>query len=243
MKISVITTTKSKTENIVKLAQSLYPFYNKLHEFIIVDAGTPDIRDITLNSFKFPKIVDGIGSTRGGGKNIGIKEATGDIIVFLDDDVEVTEDWLSELIKSLKRSDAVAGWSPNPDSKNLPRVSIDVEGQDITFPSCNIAYKKEVVDKVGFFDEEMITAEDVDFNYRCIQNGFTIMYNPKMKVFHYHRSTIKGFAKQAFWNGYGRKQLNKKHPELKKLHQHGIKLKSLSRLGFGMLGYVFGGFI
>ena len=241
MRISVITTTKSKTKNIVRLAKSLYPFYDKLYEFIIVDAGTSDIYELVIDSFKFPKIVDGIGSTRGGGKNIGIKKATGDVIVFLDDDVEVTKDWLSELLKSLKHSDAVAGWSPNPNGKDLPRVSIDIEGQDITLPSCNIAYKKEVFSKVGFFDEGMVTAEDIDFNYRCIQNGFTIGYNPRMKVLHHHRSTFGGFAKQAFWNGYGRRQLNDKHPELRKSHQHGVKFKSLARLGFGFLGYIFGG--
>ena len=243
MKISVVTTTKSKLKNIIRLAQSLYPFYDKIHEFIIVDAGTPNIHDITLNLFKFPKIINGIGSTRSGGKNIGIKEATGDTIVFLNDDTEITNNWISEMTESLKQSDIVAGWSPNPNGKCLPRVSIDIEGQDITFPSCNIAYKKKVFDKVGFFDNDMITAEDIDFNYRCIKNGFTIEYNPKMKVFHYHRSTFKGFAKQAFWNGYGRKQLNRKHPELRKLHQHGVKFKSLLRLGFGFLGFIFGGIV
>lgn len=243
IKVSVVTTTKSETKNIVRLVQSLYPFYDKLHEFIIVDAGTPNIYDITLDSFEFPRVVNGIGSTRGGGKNIGVKKATGDAIVFLDDDVEVTKGWLSELTKSLKQLDIVAGWSPNPNSKSLHRVSIDVDGQDITFPSCNIVYKKKVFDKVGFFDEGMVTAEDIDFNYRCIQNGFTIEYNPKMKVFHYHRSTFGGFAKQSFWNGYGRRQLNDKHPELRKLHQHGVKFKSLARLGFGFLGFTFGGLI
>ena len=243
MKISVITTTKSKTENIVRLTQSLYPFYNKLHEFIIVDAGTPDIYELVIDSFKFPKIIDGIGSTRGGGKNIGIKEATGNIFVFLDDDTEVTKDWLFELTKSLNQSDIVAGWSPNPNSKSLPRVSIGFEGQDITLPSCNIAYKRKVFDKVGLFDTKMITAEDIDFNYRCIQNGFTIEYNPKMKAFHHHRNSFMSFAKQAFWNGYGRKQLNTKYPELRKLHQHGIKFKSLARLGFGFFGFIFGGLL
>ena len=64
-----------------------------------------------------------------------------------------------------------------------------------------------------------------------------------MKVFHYHRNTFNGFAKQAFWNGYGRKQLNRKHTELKTSHQHGIKIKSILRLGFGFLGYVFGDII
>ena len=221
--------------------QSVNKIRKEVHEFIVVDAGTPDLADIVLEDFKFPQIINGKGSSRGGGKNIGIKKASGDVIAFLDDDTEVTDNWIIEMTKTLKHSDIVAGWSTNPGGKNLPRVSIDVKGQDITLPSCNIAYKKEVFDKVGLFDEEMITAEDIDFNYRCIQKGFTIDYNPKMKVFHHHRIAFKGFAKQAFWNGYGRKQLNKKHPELKKMHQHGVKLRSIIRLGFGILGFIFGG--
>ncbi len=57
-----------------------------------------------------------------------------------------------------------------------------------------------------------------------LSQQFRMDYNPKMKVYHYQRSTRKGFAKQAFWNGYGRKQLNRIHPELKHGHQHGVGL-------------------
>jgi hypothetical protein len=57
-----------------------------------------------------------------------------------------------------------------------------------------------------------------------------------MTIYHYQRTTKKGFIKQAFWNGYGRKQLNKIHPELMHEHQHGFGLKNFVRLGFGFLG-------
>lgn len=239
MKISVIVTTKSTALNVVRLARSLYPFYNELHEFIVVDAGTPNLRDTTDYSFNFLTIVDGAGTTRGEGKNIGMTKATGDVIVFFDDDVEVDKNWLSELKKSLKQSDIVAGYSPNPLQIVMPRVPVFVNGQDTTWPTCNIAYKRKVTDAVGSFDKEMITAEDIEYNVRCVKKGFVIDYNPKMKVIHYHRDTFKGFAKQAFWNGYGRKQLYKCHPEL----ITDTKLKEMFRLGFGFLGYVFGRFV
>jgi len=242
MKISIVTTTKSHINNITRLCKSLCPIYKDIYEVIIVNAGTPNLDDTSHYASVFPIIVDGIGTTRGEGKNIGIKRAKGDVIVFLDDDVEVTKGWLKELKKSLKYSDIVAGYSPNPEGQDLPRVPIYVNGQDITYPTCNIAYKKEVIDKIGFFDKRMITAEDVDYNCRCVKKGFIINYNPKMIVNHYHRSTFRGFAKQAFWNGYGRRQFNRRHPEFKKEHQHGFKLKNLSRLCFGFLGYLFGGF-
>jgi len=239
MNISVITTTKSNMKNIIRLAESLYPIYKQLHEFIIVDAGTPGMDDAKSYLFDFPKVVNGLKSTRGEGKNIGIKKATGDVIVFFDDDIKVTKDWLSALKESLKYYDIVAGYSPRPDGLDMPRVPIFVNGQDTTWPTCNIAYKKEVMDKVGFFNKKMITAEDIDYNIRCVKKGYVIGYNPKMKVLHYHRETFKGFAKQAFWNGYGRKQLYEEHPELRE----DTKIKEILRLGFGFLGYVFGEWI
>jgi len=240
MKISIVTTTKSNIKNVLRLCKSLYPNYKNIHEFILVDAGTPNLDDSSSYLLEFPKIIDGKGTTRGEGKNIGIKNATGNVIVFLDDDIKVDLFWLVELKKSLKHSDIVAGYSPNPLGKDLARVPIYIKGQDVTYPTCNIAYKKEVFNKIGFFDKKLVTAEDVDFNCRCVKKGYTISYNPKMVAFHYHRISFRGFAKQAFWNGYGRKQFNRLHPELKKEHQHGFKTKNILRLGFGFLGYTLG---
>ena len=238
MRISVITTTKSNMQNILRLTKSLYPFYEELHEFIIVNAGTPNLKDSTYYTFKFPLIVDGEGTTRGEGKNIGIRKATGDVIVFFDDDVEIDKAWLTELKKSLRNSDIVAGYSPNPIGQDMPRVPVYVNGQDITWPTCNIAYKRKVIDSVGEFKKELITAEDIEYNCRCVKAGFSITYNPKMVVYHYHRETLKGFAKQAFWNGYGRRQFNRIHKNLS--HIHGFSPKGILRLGFGFLGYIFG---
>ena len=240
MKISLVTTTKSKTQNIVRLMQSVNKIRKEVHEFIIVDAGTPNIDDIIIEDFKFPQIIDGKGSSRGGGRNIGIKKASGDVIAFLDDDTEVDLDWIKELKKSMKNHDIVAGYSPNPIGATMPRVPIFIEGQDVTWPTCNIAYKRKIFDKVGYFDPDMVTAEDIDLNLRCVTEGFIISYNPKMIAKHYHRSTFKGFAKQAYWNGYGRKQFNKKYPNLKHEHQHGVGFKNIFRLGFGFIGYVTG---
>jgi len=243
MKISVVTTTKSKTKNILRLTQSLNKIKKDIYEFIVVDAGTPDIYDIVIEDFKFPQIIDGIGSSRGEGKNIGVRKAKGDVIAFLDDDTEVGMTWIDELKKSMKNEDIVAGYSPNPIGPTMPRVPIFVDGQDLTWPTCNIAYKKKIFDKIGYFDKDLITGEDIDFNLRCVIDGYIIYYNPKMVAKHYHRTTFKGFAKQAFWNGYGRKQLNKKYPELKHEHKHGVGLKNIMRLGFGFLGYSLGGLL
>lgn len=235
MKISIIITTKNEEFNITRLLESMHKIKDKI-EVIIVDAGSTDKTCEIAKSYDFVKLISAPSSLRGGGRNIGVKKSSGNVIVFLDADTELTDKWYSELINSMKIYDIVAGYSPDPKGRHLPRVPIYVNGQDITYPTCNIAYKREIFEKVGYFREEMITAEDIELNYRCVKAGYTMFYNPKMKVYHYQRATRKGFAKQAFWNGYGRRQLNRIHPKLKHSHQHGVGLKSMTRLGIGFLG-------
>jgi len=242
MKLSIIIITKNEEKNIGRLLDSLEKIKNNLHEVIIVDAGSTDRTVDIAKKYDFTKVCVFPDATRGAGRNYGIQKATGDIIAFLNADTEITGEWIIELLTSFELGfDIVAGYSPDPQGKHLPRVSIYVNGQDITYPTCNIAYRKEVFDEVGMFNERLITAEDIDLNYRAIKHGYTIFYNPKMKALHYHRRTLIGFLKQAFWNGYGRMQLNKLHPELKYKHEHGFKLKNMVRLIFGAIGYAYCG--
>jgi len=239
MKVSIIITAKNEEFNLTRLLKSMSKIKNKV-EVIVVDAGSTDKTCEIAKKHDFVVLISAPDTLRGEGRNVGIKKAKEDIIVFLDADTEITEDWYKELVTSMKSFDIVAGYSPDPKGKDLPRVPVYLNGQDLTYPTCNIAYKKEIFEKVGYFREDMVTAEDIELNYRCVKAGYTIFYNPKMKVYHYQRSTRKGFAKQAFWNGYGRKQLNRIHPELRHDHQHGMGLKNFIRLGIGFIGHSIG---
>jgi len=237
--LSIIITTKNEEKNIKRLLDSLSKIKEYI-EVIIVDAGSTDKTCEIAHTYPFVKIIKAPATLRGGGRNVGIKVANLEIIVFLDADTEITEKWYNELLSSVQRYDIVAGYSPDPNNQNLPRVPIYVKGQDITYPTCNIAYKRKVFEKVGNFREDMITAEDIELNYRCVQAGYEILYNPDMQVFHYQRSSMKGFAKQAFWNGYGRNQLNRIHPELRHMHQHGVSFRNILRLSIGYIGLKLG---
>ena len=89
----------------------------------------------------------------------------------------------------------------------LDRVELDVQGVDVTHPSCNLAYRKEVFERAGGFDGWFVTAEDIDLNLRAVRGGAELAYREEAVVYHRARDTFTGFFRQAYWNGYGRKQL------------------------------------
>lgn len=73
------------------------------------------------------------------------------------------------------------------------------------------AYKKEIFEKVGLFDEELIRNQDDEFNYRVTSNGYKILLNPDIKCKYYVRASFSKLFKQYFQYGYWKVFVNKKH--------------------------------
>ena len=243
IKVSIVIPTREGKRDIERFIASVnkLDLYNeKPIEILMVDSNSSqDVIDM-IKKHQFITFIQTGNTSKGEARNIGIQRANGDIIVNTDSDVELLDGWYEALIDSMKYNDIVAGSAPDPKGAHLPRVPIYVQGQDITYPCCNIAHKREVFEKVGYYDTTQNLPEDIDFNYRCVKHGYTISYNPKMKLYHHQRSTKLGFLKQAFWNGEARYELDKIHPEFRHTHQHGVSLKSMVRLGVGFFGYTIG---
>jgi len=203
-------------------------------EVIFIDAGSNDGTQELIKE-SFAKLHTCYGITKGFARSKGVKKAEGDIIINLDSDVEITAKWFNEMKASIAHNHIVAGFSPHPKRGHIPRVPIWIDGQDITYPFCNIVHWKHVFEKVGFIRDTELS-EDIDFNYRCVKKGFKIVYNPKMKVYHNHTQNTKEFIKQSILYGKCRFQLKKRYPELIQNQQSSIK--NFIRLGFGGLGYI-----
>jgi len=81
------------------------------------------------------------------------------------------------------------------------------------------AYKREVFDKIGFFDEELIRNQDDEFNYRLLKNGFTIYLYRKIRSKYYVRASFDKLFKQYEQYGYWKVYVNKKHRAVTTLRQ------------------------
>jgi glycosyltransferase involved in cell wall biosynthesis len=235
-KLSIIIPTRNEEHNLPRLFKSLDTI-SKHIEVLVIDSDSTDNTEEIAKSRTYSRYIKSK-STPGKARNIGISKALYDNIVMLDADTEITNTWYPAVCQGLKHFAVVAGPSPDPDGKQLPRVPVYAFNQDITFPQCNIAYKKNLFPMIGYLRENMYCAEDCEFHYRCAKNNIIMFFHPQMKVWHYERPTRKQWIKKQIKNGYGRYELEKAHPELKHKSQHGLSPKRLTQLGLGALGYV-----
>ena len=244
--ITTVITTKNEYNN---LRKSYWDILKYSDELILVDCNSTDGTKEFLERFPIPpgkgKVIYHEGN-QSVCRNIAIKEAKGDIIAFLDGDAIPDGDWLLYVEEDFKNgADVVYGPITMKGRKaweKLGRYPAHHNGQDCSIPTANIAYRKTLLDKLNGFDESYIAAEDMDLNYRAIDAGAVFKFEIFMGVTHKTRDTIIGFAKQAYRNGRGRRQLVVKYPSISS--ENRTKLRSqlsfwkLFRLGFAGLGYV-----
>ncbi len=250
MLISVVITVRNEEKNIANLLDGLL-VQERPFEVVIVDAhssdSTVDIIEEYQREHDFIRLYI-MGGTRGEGRNYGVKMAKGEAVAFIDGDDIPNPFWLKEMRKSLKEgADVVAGKSIPIGYRafeELERVELYYRGYDVTYPSCNLLYRKQLFERIGGFDPWFVTAEDIDLNIRAVRAGAKMVYNEKAIVYHKTRDTFLGFFKQAFWNGYGRKQLTMKHGNLWGKYKPGNMLDHhftfwyAARMSVAMLGYL-----
>lgn len=215
--ISVVITTYNEGQYIKDLLDSLVNQGGPM-EVILVDSLSTDNTEAIVSEFqKKHKSLRYIRQkcSRGEGRNIGVKNANYDYVIFTDGDAIANPFWLRNMRQTfLKGYDVVAGktiqMGYEPFEK-LGRVELYFEDFEVTSPSVNLGYSKKLFESIGGFDSIFITAEDIDLNIRAVKAGGRIGFCEECIIYHRTRSTFVGFIEQAFWNGYGRKQLNNKH--------------------------------
>ena len=153
-------------------------------------------------------------STLGAARNLGVKNAKGDFVVFIDDDAEAPEDWLVKIYSTFERYPSVmclggSYLAPPEENKKSPLKFVagslmdSIIGQNISFDrsavgkiaGCNVAYRKVAFEKVGYINEKYRSGEDWDFHIRLVENGCHLLFDPDISVWH-HRGSLK----HSFWN-------------------------------------------
>ncbi|MGA8664458.1 MAG: glycosyltransferase [Thermoplasmata archaeon] len=249
--ISVVITVRNEELHLAQLLDSLVGQEPPV-EIVLVEAAS---RDRTLEiareyERRYPKLLRVIerSGSRGVGRNTGVAAAHGEYVAFIDGDCFADSQWIRTLRGALAGSPVVAGRTVTvgrPNFGHLERVELFVSGYDVTYPSCNLAYRRDLFLRLGGFDPRFVTAEDIDLNLRAVEAGVDIRYEPNAVVYHHIRTTFIRFLYQAFWNGYGRKQLTEKQGELwgryriRRLLSGQRSPIAWARLTAAILGYLF----
>lgn len=249
MKISVVLNILNEKRHIRDLFDSLIVQEGPI-EIVVIDAGSTDgTVDIIKEYASRHNIIHyhHHPGTRGESTNYGISAATGDAVATIGGDCIANPFWIAQLRKSLQSCDIVAGKTINIGYhafEDLDRVELFHRGVDISHPSASMAWTKRVLDDIGGFDPWFITAEDIDVNLRAVEKGYRMRFNENAIVYHRTKGSFKGFFKQAFWNGWGRKQLTLKHGNLwsaykpTRLIETSRSMWAIARLAVAVLGYV-----
>ena len=222
MAISVIIITRNTEYYMRDCLDSLVHQSRKPDEVIVVDADSTDATPQIVREFgaQYPYIkFFNKPLQKGEARNYGVSKSTGDIVAFVDADTICHALWIEEMLKAFAQPgiDAVAGKEVRlgySGFAGLKRVPLLHKGQDVTYPTVNMAYTRKAFGHVRGFDPWFKEAEDVDLNFRVVDAGFKLIYHDKAIVFHRVRDSFFGFFKQAFWYGFGRKELTLRHGTL-----------------------------
>lgn len=166
-------------------------------------------------------------------RTLGAQIATGDLVLYVDGHTWIDNDQIFKNTVRLMGEKGVSILSrpqflDTPDNSffqravSLARQSVIGHGPDSTIytreekyvdpASSGAAYKRDVFDRVGYFDTSFDACEDVEFNYRCSRAGFRSFTSMKLAVYYYPRSSPGALFRQMVRYGVGRFRFARKHP-------------------------------
>jgi glycosyltransferase involved in cell wall biosynthesis len=74
------------------------------------------------------------------------------------------------------------------------------------------AFRRSLIDRVGLFDESLLSNEDYEFNARIRQSGGRVWLDPAIVTVYYARSTLRELARQYWRYGYWKFRMLRRYP-------------------------------
>jgi GT2 family glycosyltransferase len=147
-------------------------------------------------------------------RNVGVRAASGEVVVFLDANCVPEHEWLSSLLRPIDGgAESIVVGAVN--SKGARTVHDRVYNVPAYLSECstmNLAVERTVFTTIGSFDESLGFAEDVDFAWRAVASDYRLFYAPDAIVTHDWGTPAQN-VERAFRYGVARMRLYRKHPE------------------------------
>jgi glycosyltransferase involved in cell wall biosynthesis len=242
--LSVLVTCKNSAATLADTLESIaaqsYPGW---WEVLVVDNASTDATTDIARSFagRLPHLrvlsVPNPGY-QAAGLNHGIAESTGEAVVFLDSDDLVAEGYLDRMGEALATEQFVGGRMDierlNPPETRRRRVPLQQHGIDVIgwLPAvigASMAARREVLDKVGGFDESLPTQHDLDISWRLAALGVRATFVPGAVLHYRYRTGADELFRQE--RGYGEGEV----VLYRKFRGQGMPRRSLLRFAAGLV--------
>ncbi len=233
--ISIIIGTYNQKEVLQKVLTSLchQTVSNDLYEIIVVDSLSQDSTSEIMPFFQekiLLKYIRRETSGKAAARNLGIKEAQGDIILLTDADMICDTRFIEEHISFHQRyrNCAAEGLTYNlkelkenfkEKSNLLPYITKKINANDVlewfSFLSGNLSIPKRVLNAIGLFDEDFTGYgwEDLELGYRAAKNGIMIRYLPSAINYHFHPFLQEDIVERKKKMGKSAAIFIRKHPQ------------------------------
>lgn len=195
-------------------------------EVLVIDGmstdGTREIIAAYASRFSFLRLIDNPRRTKPAALNAGIRMARGDVVVIMDAHTMYPAGYVSSLVGWLERSgaDNVGGaWLIRPANEGRMaraiaaalshpfgagnayyRIGAEQPRLVDTVPfGC---YRRDVFDRIGGFDEELVRNQDDELNMRLVKAGGRILLVPEVKAEYVARESLGKLARMNYQYGY-----------------------------------------
>lgn len=226
-KVSVVIATYNRADSFEKMLKSLKEQTFSDYELILIDDGSTDKKVYEIAK-KYGDVVlrheKSVGVAKSYNKGFRISKA--DIIASSSSDCIADKDWIKVVVSYFdkdKNLKALMGNTKIPKSTYLGDCisalglpaggsigfdkmwEVDKNGYTNRMSGCNWAIKKEVFEKIGYFDETFPYAggEDGEYAFRMRDNNIKLKYTPEMIIYHEPRTSLKSFIKWHYARGKG----------------------------------------
>jgi glycosyltransferase involved in cell wall biosynthesis len=226
--VSIIIPCRNEEKFIGKCLESILKsdYDQERIEILVVDGMSDDQTRASVESFcskhKCVRLHDNPGKIVPSALNTGIEAARGEIIIRMDAHNIYPEDYISKCVRYLEEYgvDNVGGvWItlPGADTHVAKSIALAIShpfaagnayyrigAKEPTYVDTVPfgCYRRDVFDRIGLFDEELIRNQDDEFNLRLLKSGGRILLAPEIYSYYFARDSIKKVWKMYFQYGY-----------------------------------------
>jgi glycosyltransferase involved in cell wall biosynthesis len=195
-------------------------------EILVVDGQSTDRTRVILSTYvaAYPAIalLDNPQGTTPAGLNIGVRAASGDIIIRMDAHVSYPPGYIPSLVTGLQESgaDNVGGVLETVAADDSATAAAIAFGMSHRFGVGNSyfrigtrerrevdtvafgCFRREVFQRIGLFDEELIRNQDDEFNFRLIAAGGRVVLLPNVSCRYFARPALDQLSRMYYQYGY-----------------------------------------